>query len=284
MTLLIVILSVLGSAINSFVTDSPNTRDYHIKDDEIIDKTMEHTIIFAVQPRNVDILEDILMNVSYLSSPDYGKHKSKKEILELLRNKDGRDRVHSFLRSNGARVLEETLYGEYITACAPVKSWEMMLSTEFFMYKHKHDLYPSVIRARDYKLDEYIRGDVANVYNVNDFPIPQSRKPIATSATISMTANGYITLSALNTYYKIFTNTGNSLVNQSIFSALGQYYGGSDIVGFQNTFGIPVHLPNDPNGRNSQSTCNSNSNSCIESNLDLEYIMAVAQKVPTEIV
>ena len=270
----------------TFSTASPiaieNYHGYSIEVNEMFDKTSLHKIIFAVKPLNMDVLEEVLDRVSFPSSPDYGKYKSRSEVLELIRNNEGRDRVYSFLLSNGAQILEEAPYGAYITASASIESWEMMLSTEFHLYKHKNGIYPSIVRAKDYKLDEYIVDYVANVYNVNDFPKPSTIKPVITRMPLA-TATGSITLSTLNTKYNIFTNTGNSLVNQSIFSSLGQYFGGTDITSFQSTYGIPIHLPNDPNNRNSQSQCNSDANNCGESNLDIEYMMAIAQKIPTEI-
>ena len=109
--------------------ETKHDHDYSIEVDEMFDKTSVHKIIFAVKPLNMDILEAVLDRVSFPSSPDYGKHKSRSEVLELIRNNEGRDRVYSYLLSNGAQILEEAPYGAYITASASIESWEMMLST-----------------------------------------------------------------------------------------------------------------------------------------------------------
>ena len=278
-----ILLALVATAtIATSSVDRATIRGYYIEEDEILDKTSEHKVIFAVKPLNVEVIEEILERVSFPTSPDYGKFKSSEDILKLMKNVDGIHRVESYLLSNGARILERTFHGAYITASAPIKTWEMILSTEFFTYRHTNERYPSVTRAKDYRIDQNIADYVAKIYNVNNFPMPSTIKPVITRMPLDA-ATGTITLSTLNTKYRIFTNTGNSLVNQSIFSSLGQYFGGTDITTFQSTYGIPIHLPNDPDNRNSQSQCNSDANNCGESNLDIEYMMAIAQSIPTEI-
>jgi len=129
---------------------------------------------------------------------------------------------------------------------------------------------------------------LSSIHNLVELPIPI----ISTLSTVKMTElisaktaySGTITPPVLNQYYNIFTNSGNSLVSQTVYSTSQQYFSPSDIAAFQSNYHIPPHpVDFDPNSRNSSAQCIANYMACIESNLDLEYIMAIAQQTPTSI-
>ena len=75
---------------------------------------------------------------------------------------------------------------------------------------------------------------------------------------------------------------GISAVNQTVYSSQNQLYSPGDLNIFQNTFGIPNHpVDHDVNNR-ATTTCTYSI--CGESNLDLQYIMAIAQNTTTNLV
>jgi tripeptidyl-peptidase-1 len=92
--------------------------------------------MFAVKLLNMDKLTQILYDVSDPASANYGKHKTAQEIKELTSNPTANAKIHEYLKSAGVDVASESLGGEYITARAPVKLWENMFSTEFFIFHH----------------------------------------------------------------------------------------------------------------------------------------------------
>ena len=83
-----------------------------------------------------------------------------------------------------------------------------------------------------------------------------------------------MTVSFLNSLYQISSNVGNSHLQQAVFETSNEYYSPSDLLQFQNTFGLPRQAAFDHNGFN---TTDCVSKDCYEGNLDLQYIMGVAQ-------
>jgi len=253
-------------------------------------KNLEHVTVFAIKQRNLDKLEKILYDVSDPSSDNYGEHLNRSEVADLTANAIATKAVLDYLASQDVTVLNQTIYGEYIIVNATIGVWESILRTKFVNFKSMNDQQTTVIRATRYYMPSEIVDHVSAIFNVLDFPIPSKfvkSFPIPKKSPSSSTGtyNGYITPQVLNTYYKIFYNQGNNLASQSVYSGLNQYFSSSDLAAFATQYGIPQTVSvSDPNSRNSNSACLSNPDSCGESNLDLEYLMAIAQNIPTTII
>jgi tripeptidyl-peptidase-1 len=70
---------------------------------------------------------------------------------------------------------------------------------------------------------------------------------------------------------------GNTM---SVIEALGQQYSEDDLSNFNKKFGLPYNPVDKVIGDNDGSQCKSNPNTCAEANLDVQYMMGVAQGVP----
>jgi tripeptidyl-peptidase-1 len=70
-------------------------------------------------------------------------------------------------------------------------------------------------------------------------------------------------------------------VTQSLFESLGQSFSPSDLSTFQRQFGLPQQAVSKVIGPNDPSQCQFNPNNCAEANLDVQYIMAIAQRAAT---
>lgn len=94
---------------------------------------------------------------------------------------------------------------------------------------------------------------------------------------------GYVTPALLNRIYSIDSNSGGGLGSQAVYETIGQSFSPSDLALFQKQFGLPSQpVAEDIGGHMSNTACkNNNGNDCIEANLDVQYLMAVAQAVPT---
>lgn len=68
--------------------------------------------------------------------------------------------------------------------------------------------------------------------------------------------------------------------NMAVFEALGQSYSPDDLVKFQQLYRLPLQNVSQVIGPNSPDQCVSNPNNCGEANLDVQYIMAMAQGAP----
>lgn len=78
------------------------------------------------------------------------------------------------------------------------------------------------------------------------------------------------------------TNIGNSLGSQSVYESISQNYSPSDLTGFQTNFLLPVQgVAKDIGGYNSSFVCTTQSSSCEEANLDVQYLMSQSQVTPT---
>ena len=137
------------------------------------DEAKPHTVVFLIKQRNMDELTRILHDVSDPLSPNYGQHLTRKEVDDLTSNPESRDAVVSYLSSNGASVISETLGGEYITANAPVAVWEVMLNTEFFTFHKTHldQRVERVVRAEKYWVPRELDLHVESVFNTIEMPL-----------------------------------------------------------------------------------------------------------------
>eukprot|EP01039_Chlorochromonas_danica_P005971 gene5971-6575_t len=103
-----------------------------VKQDTVLaDAGSSHSLVFAIQQKNVDQLHSILMDISTPSSPNYGQHWTRQQVSELTSNAAGMEEVVSFLRRHEISVDHVSKFGEYVVASAPVSLWEVFFKTRF---------------------------------------------------------------------------------------------------------------------------------------------------------
>lgn len=109
-------------------------------------------------------------------------------------------------------------------------------------------------------------------------PTESDKGPTATSEVLK-----YVTPALLNRYYNIHSNDGGNRGSQAVYETIGQTVSPSDLTLFQKKFGLPVQaMAHIIGGHSNNHACQTNhGNDCIEANLDVQYLMAVAQSVPT---
>eukprot|EP01031_Cornospumella_fuschlensis_P023564 gene23564-28574_t len=90
--------------------------------------------------------------------------------------------------------------------------------------------------------------------------------------------NGFVTVSFLNKQYDISSNLGDSSLNQSVFMTSNEYFSPTDLTDFQQTFDLTIQPVSESIGNHSVFNCSQPGISCSEGNLDIQYIMGVAQK------
>lgn len=134
----------------------------------------------------------------------------------------------------------------------------------------------------DYSVPAEISLHVEGVFGTVQLPHRTAFHSVMYDAPANLTAASTITPAKLNDYYHITSNTGNKKASQSLFESLEQYYSPKDLTAFQNKFSLPVQpVAEDVGGFVSDQKCVDDGNNCAEANLDVQYIMAVAQSVPT---
>ena len=272
-----------------------------------VDSTQLHDLIFVIQQRNIDTLTEILHDISDPMSSNYGKYMTRAEIAELTSNPDARDHVLSYVVAAGGKIVSETLYGDYITASAPVSVWEKMLDTEFFTYsvlpmdsKRKNYDYErdesirNYIRAEKYSVPMVLDAHVQSISNTIQLPpiMTQKQRPTTVhdaqtfyghsdriSTKSMMPPTGYIFPAYLNSVYNIDSNVGHPLATQALFGGYDQSFSPEDVAAFQAHNFLPYQPVSQSLGNHSQSSawCLNNLQYCSEGNLDIQYIMAVSQ-------
>jgi tripeptidyl-peptidase-1 len=253
-----------------------------------------HRISIAPRLLHMDVLEQVLMNVSDPNHGDYGKHWTKQQIGNLIRNDHAIRAIKQHLKREGAIFLSQTPNGETIEAKATIRTWSRIFSTAFFEFESKADKSKKLVRALEYFVPEELDAHIDSVFGLVELPppiyggnpimepIPESRRHLR-SEGISVDALGYVTPAVFNSVYGISSNTGNGLTTQSALSCIGQSLSTSDLTIFQSNFGIPVQgISSSIGGHVGPNTCQIlGVDNCAEANLDFQYLMGLARNIPT---
>jgi tripeptidyl-peptidase-1 len=273
--------AVISSAIQYVQMESSL---FHLRDDfvrkETADTSIVHEVIIAVKQKNLDMIEKTLYEVSDPRSPKYGKFLTRAQIGELTVNREATTQIESYLAANGATIVKTTPFGEYITAKAPISVWQTMFATTFYNFEHIEKK-TTVQRSMDYSVPTDISLHVEAVFGTVQLPHQKTFHSMSFGG-FNTTAASTMTAAKLNDYYHIPSNTGNNLASQSLYESLEQYYSPNDLTAFQKKYNLPVEaVAADVGGYVSDQKCIDDANNCAEANLDVQYIMAVAQGVPT---
>lgn len=276
-------LAVVSSALQYVAMENSlfSLRDDFVRK-EAADETAIHEVIIAVKQMNLDAIEKTLFEVSDPTNPKYGKYLTRAQVGALTENREAVAQIQSFLTTNGATIIKTTPFGEYITAKAPIAVWQHLLSTKFYSFEHIEQK-TAVLRSMDYSVPMDISMHVEAIFNTVQLPPRRAFSVAFPSLNSTMTADvATITPAKLNSFYHIPSNKGNTLASQSLYESLEQYYSPNDLTAFQKRFNLPVEpVAADIGGYVSDQKCIDDGNNCAEANLDVQYIMGVAQGVPT---
>ncbi len=260
------------------------------------DPTAIHRIIVGVKHRNLDQLKEILFDISDPHSANYGHHLSNTEVQEMTTNAESCDYVVQFLRFHGISVSDKSVHGgQYIEVEATISEWEQLFNTEFYEIEHIEKSDRKFLRALHYSLPELLSAHVGVVFNTVQLPDPnyfQNKKRVRATPLSDLSVSswsgadslsGYVTPSLLNSVYGITNNGGSSSASQGVFESIDQSMSPSDLAYFQTYFNLPVEpVAYNIGGHSSNTACKANyGNDCAEANLDVQWMMAVAQHTPT---
>jgi tripeptidyl-peptidase-1 len=232
----------------------------------------------------------------------------------MTRNAAGSDAIKLYVtEKHGGRVLKETLGGEYITVEMKVSELEKLFATEFYEFEttsHMKTESAKSIRAASYAVPVALDEHIEFVFNTVHHPPPKksergrashhamkhenadkkvlaSRVAKAKSAAADVSAStsplivpGYVTPGLIQSYYHIPSLQGSSLASQALFEAVEQSTSPSDLTYFQEILGATVNpIARTIGGHVYNDACVTGR--CGEANLDVQYIMGVANNVQT---
>lgn len=268
------------------------------------DTSVMHELVFAVQQLNVEILEAMVLERSTPGNPLYRQWMSYEEVGDVVSNPEGYEAVRSWLEDNKVNIKWTSPRAEYIKAEAPIGVWNRLLNTKFYKFEdtelpastpvnHQH-----AHRANEYFLPKSVKSHLMAVFNtVQNPPVlnphvykrAEHKSSFRTDMKIhkvnsangfdhisnkKVQANGKVTVPFLNEYYEIASNIGNSSQSQAVFETNQESFSPTDLSQFQTSIGMPLQAAQAPYGF-STTTC---TNNCYEGNLDIQYIMGIAQQ------
>jgi tripeptidyl-peptidase-1 len=268
-----------------------------------------HTIRLALPLKNLDIIEEALKNVSDPHHSHYGRHWSREKIGTFVRDTYGIKQIEEYFnRKAGERaeerlqIIERSRLHEIYLIQGKLSAWENVLSTKFYQFQHRHTR-EIIHRAFEYSLPEEISRYVYCLFDVIDYPRNVQKRSTLTPLPVSMggttsstkafsspsvylqTADiypGSVSPALLNSVYSIQNNTGTMHSTQGIFACSGQKLALADLTNFQSIHRLTLQsISRKVNGNVLTGLCGSNLDTCDESNLDFQYLMAIAQKTYT---
>jgi tripeptidyl-peptidase-1 len=255
--------------------------DYNIGD--IAPLESNHIITIAIKNNNVEIMKDKLLDISDPTSYNYGKYLTFEEVGDIIRNDASTNIVTTWLINNGCNIIASTINGDYIRVQSTIGKFSTLFDSEFYHFSNNDKI---VYRALKYSLPEEIYNHVETILDLIHLPVDIDKKTTISTIekhdnTISSTA--YITPAKLQSYYNI-DGIPDSLSTQSIFATINQTFSPDNLELFQSHFNLPSNpITTNIGGHSSSNLCQNlnNVNQCVEANLDVQYITAMAA-VPTQ--
>jgi len=248
-----------------------------------------HSVVIAVNliDNAAATCDSMLMKISTPGSPRYGKHLSFKQVGNMFRNKEAERKTLLFLRKNGiiSHEMRMTPNGEFIRVTTTIAKLEKLLGTKYFAYTATDEPEHKIFRDLDYSVPKKLREFIDFVSDTYVLPVPPSiaRGAIHVSdEKLEKRAGGNVSPALLHSFYKVTkTQVDDARATQSLFESLGQSYAPSDLTAFQQKFNLPQTPIAKVIGANDPSACSGNPNNCFEANLDVQYILAMAQNATT---
>eukprot|EP00475_Leptophrys_vorax_P001461 TRINITY_DN107_c0_g1_i1.p1 TRINITY_DN107_c0_g1~~TRINITY_DN107_c0_g1_i1.p1 ORF type:complete len:551 (-),score=151.65 TRINITY_DN107_c0_g1_i1:92-1744(-) len=235
-------------------------------------------IVFPVKQSNLSVVESLFWEVSSPASVKYGKFLSFDEIGELTKNELSTQSTLSYLISIGVDKdqIKVNPHGTFVSANIPIGLANKVFSAEFHVYTHP-EAKTQIVKTELASLPAELASHVTHLPHVSYFPSVQSKFATATSS------GNYVTPQLLANYYGIDNSQVTYGATQSLFEALGQMFDNTDLNLFQKQFGIASQNISTVIGSDIPSECFSSTGSenCGEANLDVQYIMSVAQGADT---
>jgi tripeptidyl-peptidase-1 len=297
---LIALLAVVfAESTGFFKMEAMNKRDDFVLKSKA-EADAPHEVIFAVKQLNLDILKREVLERSTPGNAKYQQWMTHSQVGDLITNHNGAEATINWLNKHGIKHTWMSKRKEYIKATAPISEWETLFDTKFYAWADENpngggkDL---AFRANHYSLPVDLVPHIDAVFNTvqappvipkkyhckEGEPVRQDFRPnlrrveeALARAEAKAGANLVTTVSYLNEYYGISSNTGNSSLGQSVFETASEYYSQDDLTQFQTTYNLPQQTALDVGGFETDN-CGSK-NDCYEGNLDIQYIMGVAQQ------
>jgi tripeptidyl-peptidase-1 len=279
---------------------------------------IEHEVFIAVHQNNLPDLKKAIIERATPGHPLYQKWFTFHEMGAIVQNEKGYGKIKSWLEENDVKIIWVAPYKEYIKATASIATWEKMLKTEFYQHedltRRKEESELVIHRASEYSIPLELKDSIDVVFHTvqtppryharygkhlaeqkasgtktnfrTDYTVTppsfETKKKIEGKKHTALQQIGDdVDIAFLNSLYQVNSNIASSLCNQSVFETSDEYFSPADLNKFQTTYHLTVQSAISV-GDHSVTTCGNPTTdsppSCGEGNLDLQYIMGMAQK------
>ena len=204
------------------------------------------------------------------------------ELHDLLADEAATAAVQKFVQEFELLDSRTSINGDYITVQVSIATAEKMLNTQYYQYTHA-ETGDVLHRCESYELPEEVAAAVNFVGHTTSLSGVSKVKPyLHLSGLRGADAAGQATPSVLSSYYGVAQNdVKNPKATQAVFETIGQSYAPADLTKYDNEFNVPPQTISKVIGPNSPSSCSANPNNCVEAELDVQVMTAIAQEGTT---
>lgn len=239
------------------------------------------TFRIALAPRNVADLEFRLNQVANPSNEKYRNYLSRSALRELVSPLPTEiDRAILWLQGHGAKKIEPSFMGDWLTVDATVSTIESMFSTKLSKFRNRRTAFSKIATSGTYSIPDSVSDIIQLVAGMNTFTSARAvaiKSPPATG--IENPAE--VTPDTIYTVYGTDSSgsRGSKLGSQAVieFGTLSNF-NELDLQEFFKEY--QPHLYGETCGV-AYGTNNGNIRGSVEANLDVQYIMAAGVYVNT---
>ena len=200
---------------------------------------------------------------------------STQQLRELMYDDSAVQAVSEFLAQFPLLSRRATLNDELITVTVTVETAQRMLGTEYSAWSHASGG-AVVHRVDSYSLPASVAAAVDFVGHTTALP-NLSRAPLM-YAFHANAASGNSTPQVISSYYGIDNNTvSNPKASNCVFETISQSYAPADLALYDKTYGVPLETRVEVIGPNNPASCAVSADNCVEAELDIQVITAIAQ-------
>jgi tripeptidyl-peptidase-1 len=231
-----------------------------------------HTVIIAVK-----LQDDAAAACDSLiySTLNASSHFSLEKVNQIFSSRENINKVESFLSSKG---FSFRTVGDFIQVTSKVSDLENLLQAEYYNFQSQSTK-TKISRTYSFQIPSEIENHVDFISNTVTFP---NAKLHVITNPLHKRQSGSVIPSVINQVYGVKSNkVATPKATQALFEALGQQYSPDDLTSFQQAYNLPTQKISKVVGTDDGSQCSWNPNACAEANLDVQYMMAVAQNSPT---
>jgi len=260
---------------------------WELMQDAPADHEVIMTVALKVEDDRLALLEKVFWEVSDPNHEQYGQHLTTEEITQLLAVPQSRvEAVSAYFSQQGASSIEVNPHKDMLTVNMPAGAVEKALKTKMGIFVHSEHSHVSITRSQTtYHMPEEVAEHVSMVGELLQFPRMPLKKLQNLQAGAGAWPNsceasgckGLVTPQVLAQRYKLpSSNATNGVSSMAVAEFQGQYYKDSDLKSFSSSCHRDVTVDKVIGGDKQTAG--------IEAELDIEYIKAVAPKVPLTVV